>query len=540
MFDPERLKDWLRHWQFWILECQFVILAALIILNAVGIAKFLRAATTALAWLIGISLGMFVLVTTVAPRTNRIYFDEHIYEATAQNMSDLHMAQMCNDGAINYGTLSCARGEYNKEPNGYPYLISIAYRIASVSETAAHAVNVLCAVLLVPVVFAVALALLRDERAALAAAFVLLLLPQQLWWSHTAAAEPSAELLAAFAVLTTIYHASVNSWRSLLLMTSAVVTAVQFRMEVALVVPLAIVVMGVVNWRVLLDQKTLAIAPIGLTLGASHLVHLLAVRGESWGAAGPRISVAHFWPNLSVNGWFYLSDPRFPAVVTVLALIGASWRPIRNTLIPVIAFALFWGIFLFFYAGSFNFGADVRFSLMANVWIAILAGAGVAKVAAWLDARTGNDRHVMITLVALLLVQFTWYLPSIRSVGDEAWAARADVSFAHAAIPQLPANSVVLTQTPSMFLVNGVSAAQMSLVTTDPSVVERLTREFAGGVYLHWGAWCGYIDPDQRRLCENTLNGFDSRLVAEYRERDFRYALYKLATAGTIRKMSEQ
>lgn len=538
-FEPESLKTWLRHWQFWILEGQFVVLVALFWINLSGLAKHVRPRPASIALLGGIAAMMFVLVMA-APRTNRIFYDEQIYEATARNMSDLHLAQMCNEGAVEYGLLSCRRGEYNKEPHGYPYLLSIAYRVAGVTESAAHAVNVVCALLLVPIVFAIALTLFGDDRVALFSAFVLTLLPQQLWWSHTAAAEPSASLFAAFAVLAAIYYAKEGSWRALLLMTVATVFAVQFRMEVALVVPLAVIIALVMHARLLFTRRTLAIGAIGAAAGFSHFVHLLAVSGESWGTAGPRLSPAYLSTNLPVNGAFYFADARFPVVITLLALIGVAYRPVRATIIPSAAFALFWGIFLFFYAGSYDFGADVRFSLMSNPWIAILAGAGAAKVIALCDAYSNNTRRAALALVLLLLAQFTWYLPMIRSVGEEAWAARADVAFARNAVQRLPPNSIVLTQTPALFHVNGTSAAQMSLVSAEPWIVERLTHDFAGGIYLHWGAWCGYTDPEQRRLCERTLKGFDSQLIAEYRERDFRYALYRLKTEGTVSKAAEE
>jgi len=75
----------------------------------------------------------------------------------------------------------------------------------------------------------------------------------------------------------------------------------------------------------------------------------------------------------------------------------------------------------------------------------------------------------------------------------------------------------VLTHNPSIFHLNGVNAAQMSLVESEPAYVTGfLASRYAGGVYLHWNAWCGYTDPSQQALCDATLQSFDSELVAEY------------------------
>ena len=77
---------------------------------------------------LGLTLG-------VAPRTNRIYYDEQIYQNTGQNLADLKRAQMCNDGTIEDGRLRCARGEYNKQPYAYPHLLSLVYRVFGVGTT---------------------------------------------------------------------------------------------------------------------------------------------------------------------------------------------------------------------------------------------------------------------------------------------------------------------------------------------------------------------------------------------------------------------
>jgi hypothetical protein len=58
-----------------------------------------------------------------------------------RNSSDLHRAQMCNDGRLEYGRLQCVQSEYNKEPSGYPYLLSLVYRVAGVSDAAAFRFN---------------------------------------------------------------------------------------------------------------------------------------------------------------------------------------------------------------------------------------------------------------------------------------------------------------------------------------------------------------------------------------------------------------
>src|SRR5262249_51798691 len=118
------LRAFLMASQFWTLEaqCACVVVATIVEARRVEI----RRSTLAAGCIVAIAAS--VLTARVPPRTNRIYYDEQIYQGVARNMAELHRAQMCNDGIVEYGRLQCRLEEYNKEPYGYPYLLSIAYR----------------------------------------------------------------------------------------------------------------------------------------------------------------------------------------------------------------------------------------------------------------------------------------------------------------------------------------------------------------------------------------------------------------------------
>jgi hypothetical protein len=55
-----------------------------------------------------------------------------------------------------------------------------------------------------------------------------------------------------------------------------------------------------------------------------------------------------------------------------------------------------------------------------------------------------------------------------------------------------------------------------------------LATRYAGGVYLHWNFWCNVPDPLQQSFCIQALDGHPAELVTEYREREQRFALYRL------------
>ena len=113
---------------------------------------------------------------------------------------------MCNDGRNEYGDYTCFRLEYNKEPNGWPYVLSIVFRLFGVSEQAAFFTTNALFLLAILAVFFSGWLLFYDARAALFSALIFALTPQVLIWCNTVAVEPSAACMAAFAVLSALYY----------------------------------------------------------------------------------------------------------------------------------------------------------------------------------------------------------------------------------------------------------------------------------------------------------------------------------------------
>src|SRR5262249_26431176 len=131
--------------------------------------------------------------------------------------------------------------------------------------------------------------------------------------------------------------------------------------------------------------------------------HLAAVRNEGWGTTQERMSIAYAVQNLRVNGWFFLRDARFPVAFTLVALIGwVAPRADAGRAAIVVYFGLFFGVTLFFYAGSYDYGADVRYSLATYPPIAILAGLGASRAIRTLDA--GAPRTAVCGLLAAAAV----------------------------------------------------------------------------------------------------------------------------------------
>src|SRR5262245_59345480 len=122
---------------------------------------------------------------------------------------------MCNDGTVEYGRLDCHLADYNKEPYGYPYLLSIAYRIGGVREAFAFWFNNIVAGLAVLVTVVLAELLFTDPHLAMVSGLVLALFPMQLQWSNTAASEPVAALFCAATAVAVVHYARVRTTSAL-------------------------------------------------------------------------------------------------------------------------------------------------------------------------------------------------------------------------------------------------------------------------------------------------------------------------------------
>jgi hypothetical protein len=523
------LREELRFLHFWWLEaCVFAGLAVGFLVFRDLVRGLRPTDWRRMAILVTIALALTLLG---APRTNRIYYDEQIYQGVGQNLADLRLAQMCNDGTVEYGRLQCWSGEYNKQPYGYPHLLSLAYRVFGVRPATAFVLNAAAMALTACALYVLVLLLFADRTAAFVAGLLLALTPEQIIWSATAAVEPTASLACVAALVAAVYACRSGSTVALAGAAVAAAYAVQFRPESLLILPVIVLLAWQRLRGELVHPRLWWMGLLFLGLVANHIGHTFAVRGESWGSPDARLSLRYVADNLRVNGWFYLADARFPLVYSLLAIVGLTGRRFwAERAWIALYFLVFFGICLLFYAGSYNYGADVRYSLMTYPPLAILGGLGASRIVGWLErVRPRIPAFAAVTLG--LAFQFLWYLPLVRATTEEAWAARADVRFSRQLVPALRGNSYVLTHNPGMFHLWGVNAGQMSTVVANPGYLPVLAARYAGGVYLHWNFWCNVHDRAQQDLCRRALEIRSAEVVQEYRERDQRYALYRFTSA---------
>ena len=542
------------------LELCFLLLIAALGMN-LGVMRKIFSGIPRRTWLLlgAITAGGLIITSFVAPRDHRIYYDEDIYQSIGQNIACLKSvgahsgegygtsmknvwmrligrAAMCNEGRNEYGEFFCDRLEYNKEPNGWPYVLSIVFRLFGVHEsTAFGTTNVLYALAIITT-FAIGYLLFRCPYRGLFAALILALTPEYIMWSNTTAVEPSAAFFPALALLCALMYIRTRESTSLFLLAVVAAFAVQFRPES--IMCLSVIGLAVLFWaRGELKRGVFYLAvSLAFILIIPHLVHLYAVRDMGWGSSGPKFSPDFLEGNLRVNALFYLKNVRFPLLYSIFFMLGLLlqggkqdtwWKTffIYEKALILVWFFLFWGIFIVFYAGSYDYCADVRFSLLSSIPLALLAGNGTVSVAHLFKRKFNYSNYILVTFIIFAFIPF---LPFVRAITQEAWGARADHHFAKEMAQALPQDSIVLTHNPNMFLLWGKNAAQTSLATEHASYFNRFFYRFPGGIYFHYNFWCNVPDKLQNSFCKNILERFDCTLVKSFKEKDYTYELYRI------------
>ena len=531
MNNPGMLREQLISVLPWFLEINFLLIVIGFILNIKSVKNVLEEIPKRYLYLLlalivcGILLAMFA-----APRVHRLYYDENIYLNIGQNIAFQENAAMCAEGFNNYGKYDCAQLEHNKQPYAYPYLIAVLYRVFGASEIGAFLLNNFIFGLSIFVVFIIAYLLFNKPSMAIYSALVFCLIPENTIWSNTTTAEPGASLFAGAVVASALIYLREKNFKSLLFFVALIPFAIQFRIESIFVIPLVFLLILLRDGKVLKDGKIYLFGILALTLLIPFVVQLYAVRGENWGnTTGTRMDWSYLTHNFKTNSLFYIRNAKFPFLFTIFFFIGLFFKRVclKERCFTGFWFLSFWGVFLFFYAGSYEYGQDVRFSLVSYMPLSIIAGLGVSRLEEFFR-RKETVYTFRVFATSIIVLSFLQLMPHVRVIGEEAWGARYDHYYARKMLDYLPERSIVLTHNPNMFLLWGGNAAQASIATNNKPKINDFFERFTGGVYFHYNFWCNINDPVQQAFCNNILKKYKHEIVVKYKERNFDYVLYKL------------
>jgi len=212
-----------------------------------------------------------------------------------------------------------------------------------------------------------------------------------------------------------------------------------------------------------------------------HLIHLNSVKDDNWGTAGNKLSSEYIYDNFWTNGSFFFENTYFPVFFTLLSILGLAYgRMWKKKLFLASWFLIFFGLYLLFYAGSFNYGVDIRFSLTMYLPIALLGGCGafliyknITKLTKFLVNKNWIS-HIMFGIVILCIFgSFVPFIGFASSTGEEAWDARLCHDFLVEKMKGLDDNCWIITMIPSIVQINGKNFMDTGLVT-DQALMSKL------------------------------------------------------------------
>ena len=525
-------------------------LNACVILGAAGLFGVIRPVLTSLgsrrlAQVLCVSLIAW-LIAGAAPRTHRIFFDEEIYMQIGQTYAHTGRLAAASYARAEHGRFEYCNGELNKQPQGWPYVYGQAARIFGVSPRLGQELNRLSVAATAGLLcLALLLAPWRlPAGAPIAAGLAWALTPLVPWWGRTAAVEPMSAATVAAAFCAAVIYARLRASAPVrgnpaagALLAASTAFAGYFRPESLLAFPLVAVVLWADEDDFVRDLVAWGALAFALALVAPNLAQLWSMRGENWGAVdGRRFNLDLVGDNLRANGGYFFLGREFPVAGTALALLGFGWLAARaRSAAAVVAawFAPSWGIFIFFYAGGYYYGASNRYALISAAPVAVAVGVGAAALLAW-----GRQRPAWFGLAAgVVVLSWSSAFSFVPYLGREAIEVQEEVEFVAQQAKTLPSGSLIISQVPSMWLIESRNA------TTWPNVADlakgnlrELANQYPGGIFLHYGFW-EHAEADRADIAARTIVDFRAKEVSRYSSHAMNFAIFRLDTPEGLARL---
>jgi hypothetical protein len=473
----------------------------------------------------------------LAPQTNRIFYDEHIYMQIGQTIAHTGRAEYARQANAENEEFTINASFVNKQPNGHPYLLSWAYKIGGVSENTAHTTTrILIGLATATIYFSLIIIFTTlPKYTPIAAALGFIFTPLVLWWGHTVAVEPSAVATTTACFFAMCLHSRLSTPTTGLLLAATASLAGYFRPESLLVYPVAASILWATNRQTLKNLITWTALAFSFALLTPNLLHLWSVRTEDWGATnGCRFDFSFLAKNLASNGGYFFQQSWYPLTGTILALLGIGWLLKQNKWLGfslLLWFFLSWGIFILFYAGGYHYGASSRYALISALPVALFVGIGASTL--FLNIK----KYKLILATTMVIIGLNWIdaLKFVPTIGREAKEARADVNFVRKIEKTLPQGSLIISMNTCIWNLLGRNSAQLD--TVDEQIhkdLNNLIKEYPGGIYLHWDYWMN-AEPDFAKTGNKLIEDTQATELINEQVETKHLKLYRIDTAYALK-----
>jgi len=486
-----------------------------------------------LIFIFGLSLRLFV-----PPMEHKIYFDEDIYLNIAHNIANQGRACLCD-----YGTYDdCYLCIDNKQPMGMQTFYGILMRLFSWagfgSERSIFVASIFMSSLAIFLLFIMVFQLTGNSYAGLVAAVFLAINPTHIRWSVSISQD--AYFLTFLLLTVIIFLIQRRDWHLELLGYLVAAYTAQIRTEGLILVPIVVAFLFATRKKLfglLKKRETIIGVALLLLLVMPTIIHSLSNKEDSWGAPdGKKLSIDYFPKNASENIRFLFDKSKFPVLVTLFALAGLCYGLFKHTkaaLALLVWFILFFLLYAFFYAGSFDYGMDVRFLLTMLAPLLIFSGLGLCFIfdLPWklnkLKKLKRAKEFVFILLICLVAgVVLVSHWSEIALFGEEASDALKSHAMAREFSAKTPDSCIFISQVSSMFNNFGRTSIQTHRFLWS-GFEEKIVQGY-NCIYLDWGYWCASAEAFRNEQCDPILKKYNWVKEGSIMHYEREFAMYRM------------
>lgn len=485
-----------------------------------------------------ISIVVFSILTLftsfVSPKRERILYDEDIYINTAQCINNFHKNSYCTNGKFVNDQYFCTSTRFNKQPPGYPLTLSLYFNFTGVSRFKAFFFNNIVFIANIILIFFIVHLLTKDFHISLLSIILFSFVPITAHWHNSAAAEPTAIMYlnaTALSFLSFYKNKKLSLW---ILSTMFFSLSVFVRYELILIIfpILAFLILdSKTRSFVLKNFKFFILSILALFIAISPiLIQFFIFRNNSWGATDQsKFSIKFFRQNFHTNIKFFTNPNQFPIVALPIFLLGIFITK-RNKFLEFFfaSFAVTFGVYLFFYAGSYEYGADIRYALISLPSVAIIFALSLWRISKKFNLDTKSLFYILIPL----FLNLSLLVPHMRYRGEEGWQALWDVDFIQNQIkPRVKKQDYIFTNTPYSYHISRLNGRSTDSLYNKESIKSLLENTSGRKIYFHHGYWCS-LDPEDinvANFCQDFVaNNYKLTEVYSETRRGVTYTLYEI------------
>jgi hypothetical protein len=512
---------------------------------------------------------LFFLLLFVHP-VEQLYFDENIYQGIALNIVHSGNSLWCQFGT---GHLThCYNNQLYHDPVGLELFLGIALVLFGSNPGTAYAFELFLGVLSIIGVFLLSSLLTERKMLAPISAAVFALIPEVIIWSRTQAAPDILfMMLTIYAFFFFVVFTKKENRLTGIMFLSSLSLVFYSRIEALVLLPIFFILyfifgqFGVKHTiktrlktikKILDDWKALSILFIFVIIFIPQILYIYTENtSPQYGQSSGQkiISISNFLQNKSPNINFFLgTTSNYPSIssinLLILSILGIifiiSFKKIRNKvgllfmlLITALAFFVF---YTSFYAGSVNYGVDVRFMLEIMPFLAILSGFGIlglsdilSKIFRKITKSKKDISSIFISLIVIfsIILPFYFLIPfltlPVSQMPQEYFNSQA-TSFIYNNYQKVPTSCLVFSFTPDIWYELNRSAAQVSYFTqSNNETINTIFKNYSCFVF-DYGYWCT-ISSYKNSTCGANLYSYNLSVIATNRTTEgSNFTLYRI------------